>query len=89
MTSGKAFGDWLCQFHNKVNLKLGKPVFDCSQWEDEWKPHQSCGCQLPVAGDFSMSPPHQLNEQGPAPNGESALRNPENNLQTPIRVLKP
>ncbi|XP_055912039.1 FAD-linked sulfhydryl oxidase ALR isoform X2 [Eupeodes corollae] len=32
---------WLCNFHNRVNAKLGKPQFDCSKvderWRDGWK----------------------------------------------------
>ncbi|CAH0398567.1 unnamed protein product [Chilo suppressalis] len=32
---------WLCERHNTVNLKLGKPLFDCSKiherWRDGWK----------------------------------------------------
>ena len=29
--TGKEFASWVCQLHNKVNVKLGKPEFDCSQ----------------------------------------------------------
>ncbi|UYV78171.1 GFER [Cordylochernes scorpioides] len=32
---------WLCEAHNRVNVKLGKPKFDCSlvdeRWRDGWK----------------------------------------------------
>ncbi|PSR85477.1 augmenter of liver regeneration [Coniella lustricola] len=31
------FGKWLCDAHNHVNKKLGKPVFDCSRWEERWR----------------------------------------------------
>ncbi|CAN8104962.1 unnamed protein product [Discula destructiva] len=31
------FGTWLCNAHNDVNKKLGKPVFDCSRWEERWR----------------------------------------------------
>ncbi|KAL2889080.1 FAD-linked sulfhydryl oxidase ALR [Ceratocystis lukuohia] len=31
------FGQWLCGAHNEVNTKLGKPVFDCSKWEERWR----------------------------------------------------
>jgi len=31
------FGNWLCEAHNEVNRKLGKPVFDCSRWEERWR----------------------------------------------------
>ncbi|XP_067275746.1 FAD-linked sulfhydryl oxidase ALR [Pseudorasbora parva] len=32
---------WLCNLHNDINIRLGKPVFDCSRvderWRDGWK----------------------------------------------------
>jgi mitochondrial FAD-linked sulfhydryl oxidase len=31
------FGTWLCEAHNEVNRKLGKPVFDCGKWEERWR----------------------------------------------------
>ena len=36
-TSRSEFGNWLCDAHNEVNKKLGKPVFDCSKWEERWR----------------------------------------------------
>ncbi|KAI3339345.1 FAD dependent sulfhydryl oxidase [Ustulina deusta] len=35
--SRNGFGTWLCEAHNAVNTKLGKPVFDCSKWEERWR----------------------------------------------------
>ncbi|KAL2262334.1 hypothetical protein VTK26DRAFT_1676 [Humicola hyalothermophila] len=35
--SRSEFGNWLCEAHNEVNRKLGKPVFDCSKWEERWR----------------------------------------------------
>ncbi|CAH1398398.1 unnamed protein product [Nezara viridula] len=39
--SGEKLSQWLCKLHNKVNKKLGKPMFDCSRvierWKDGWK----------------------------------------------------
>ncbi|TGJ83992.1 hypothetical protein E0Z10_g4771 [Xylaria hypoxylon] len=35
--SRNEFGMWLCKAHNAVNTKLGKPVFDCSKWEERWR----------------------------------------------------
>mmetsp|Transcript_3063 Transcript_3063/g.4440 ORF Transcript_3063/g.4440 Transcript_3063/m.4440 type:complete len:81 (-) Transcript_3063:205-447(-) len=34
---------WLCQQHNLVNEKLGKPVFRCdiSELDDRWKTNKS------------------------------------------------
>ncbi|KAL8375765.1 hypothetical protein RB595_007066 [Gaeumannomyces hyphopodioides] len=31
------FGQWLCDAHNDVNRKLGKPEFDCRLWEQRWR----------------------------------------------------
>ncbi|KAG5927093.1 hypothetical protein E4U42_002592 [Claviceps africana] len=31
------FGKWLCDAHNEVNRKLGKPQFNCSKWEERWR----------------------------------------------------
>ena len=31
------FGNWLCDAHNDVNRKLGKPEFDCKLWEERWR----------------------------------------------------
>jgi FAD-linked sulfhydryl oxidase len=31
------FGNWLCEAHNEVNRKLGKPTFDCRKWEERWR----------------------------------------------------
>ena len=35
------FSQWMCRLHNEVNVKLGKPEFDCKRvnerWRDGWK----------------------------------------------------
>lgn len=31
------FGNWLCEAHNDVNAKLGKPQFDCNLWKKRWR----------------------------------------------------
>ncbi len=35
------FAHWMCEMHNEVNERLGKPQFDCSKvherWLDGWK----------------------------------------------------
>lgn len=33
----KDFSHWMCECHNHVNAKLGKPQFDCSQVDKRWK----------------------------------------------------
>lgn len=35
--SQDALGKWLCEAHNEVNVKLGKPTFDCNLWKLRWK----------------------------------------------------
>ncbi|XP_023296799.2 FAD-linked sulfhydryl oxidase ALR [Lucilia cuprina] len=35
--SQKEFSQWLCQFHNRVNAKIGKPLFDCSKVNERWR----------------------------------------------------
>lgn len=35
--SQNEFSQWLCQFHNRVNAKLGKPIFDCSKVNERWR----------------------------------------------------
>lgn len=30
-------GLWLCEAHNDVNKKLGKPQFNCDLWKQRWK----------------------------------------------------
>ncbi|CAL8265175.1 unnamed protein product [Boreogadus saida] len=40
-SSRQALSQWLCCLHNDVNVRLGKPQFDCSRvderWRDGWK----------------------------------------------------
>lgn len=31
---------WLCSVHNEVNIRLGKPVFDCAKLDETY----DCGC---------------------------------------------
>ena len=35
-SSRQRFAKWLCDAHNKVNAKLGKPQYDCSLVEGRW-----------------------------------------------------
>ncbi|XP_053675224.1 FAD-linked sulfhydryl oxidase ALR [Anopheles nili] len=35
--SQHALSQWLCRIHNRVNLKLGKPEFDCSKVNERWR----------------------------------------------------
>jgi mitochondrial FAD-linked sulfhydryl oxidase len=35
--SRTAFAQWLCEAHNEVNTKLGKPIFDCALVDRRWR----------------------------------------------------
>ncbi|PIO68471.1 Erv1 / Alr family protein [Teladorsagia circumcincta] len=41
LSSRNEFALWMCQLHNKVNRRTGKPDFDCTKvferWKDGWK----------------------------------------------------
>ncbi|PVH94844.1 hypothetical protein DM02DRAFT_485528, partial [Periconia macrospinosa] len=37
VSSREEFGRWMCEAHNAVNVKLGKPEFDCGRWEERWR----------------------------------------------------
>ncbi|KAF6761549.1 growth factor [Ephemerocybe angulata] len=37
VSNGKKLSEWLCQRHNQVNKKLGKPLFDCLKVDERWK----------------------------------------------------
>jgi hypothetical protein len=40
LKSRDALAQYLCKLHNKVNLRLHHPIFDCNLVGDRWK----CGC---------------------------------------------
>lgn len=50
------FMHWICEAHNRVNLRLNKPTFDCSKQDERW----DCGCNI-VPGQVLNSP------ESPAP----------------------
>lgn len=35
--SQEELSQWLCKMHNKVNIKLSKPEFDCSKVNERWR----------------------------------------------------
>lgn len=37
VNSQKDLALWLCKFHNRVNDKLGKPLFDCTKVNERWR----------------------------------------------------
>lgn len=37
VSNRRDFGQWLCEAHNAVNVKLGKKSFDCNTWEERWR----------------------------------------------------
>ncbi|XP_055350500.1 FAD-linked sulfhydryl oxidase ALR-like [Paramacrobiotus metropolitanus] len=34
--SRSRFSQWMCRIHNRVNRKLGKPLFDCAKVDERW-----------------------------------------------------
>ncbi len=42
VTSRYGLQRWLCDFHNSVNKRLQKDIFDCSLVNDRWSTGQSC-----------------------------------------------
>ncbi|XP_062341972.1 FAD-linked sulfhydryl oxidase ALR [Osmerus eperlanus] len=36
-SSRHSLSQWLCRLHNGVNVRLGKPEFDCSRVDERWK----------------------------------------------------
>lgn len=36
-SSNRDLSQWLCRMHNKVNVKIGKPEFDCAKVDERWK----------------------------------------------------
>ncbi|KAM4635787.1 FAD-linked sulfhydryl oxidase ALR [Polymixia lowei] len=36
-SSRNALSQWLCRLHNDINVRLGKPLFDCSRVDERWK----------------------------------------------------
>jgi FAD-linked sulfhydryl oxidase len=37
VSNREVFSLWLCQFHNKVNELIGRPVFDCKRVLERWR----------------------------------------------------
>ena len=35
--TGKEYAKLMCDLHNEVNVKLGKPTFDCSKVYERWR----------------------------------------------------
>lgn len=36
-SSRHALSQWFCRIHNDINVRLGKPEFDCSRVDERWK----------------------------------------------------
>ena len=37
VSNREEFGKWMCEAHNHVNTRLGKPEFDCEQADARWR----------------------------------------------------
>jgi hypothetical protein len=44
---------WICESHNRVNLRLGKPTYDCSKHDERW----DCGCNIVPGQALYPDPP--------------------------------
>lgn len=45
LASNVELSDWFCRIHNEVNVRQGKPVFDCSKVFERWRdgpPKSNC-----------------------------------------------
>ena len=42
LESRSSFMNWICEAHNRVNIRLNKPVFDCAKHDERW----DCGCNI-------------------------------------------
>lgn len=60
LNSRTEFVHWLCTAHNRVNLRLGKPLFDCEAHDDRW----DCGCNI-VPGAPLNAPKEELTKPDP------------------------
>uniref|UniRef100_A0A3Q0SCV4 Sulfhydryl oxidase n=1 Tax=Amphilophus citrinellus TaxID=61819 RepID=A0A3Q0SCV4_AMPCI len=36
-SNSHALSQWFCRLHNDINIRLGKPEFDCSRVDERWK----------------------------------------------------
>ena len=43
VTSRGALSEWVCELHNEVNERLGKPSFDCRRVDERWRTGPSDG----------------------------------------------
>eukprot|EP00808_Paulinella_micropora_P008820 g28794.t1 len=44
----REFATWMCEVHNEVNERMGKPIFDCSTVDQRWRYGPSDGsCRRP------------------------------------------
>lgn len=58
--SQSQLSQWLCRIHNKVNVKLGKPVFDCSKVNERWRDGWLDGsCDWDIFSSFKFFVLHQ------------------------------
>lgn len=48
VSSRLSLANWLCRLHNKVNVRLGKPAFNCGNIFERWRDGPSDGsCGVP------------------------------------------
>lgn len=80
LNSHDEFVQWICEAHNRVNIRLGKPTFDCGTHDERW----DCGC-----GITPGKPADDRNQSVQKP-ASSASRQSRSSLTTPnIVITKP
>lgn len=61
VSSGQRFRMWLCRVHNLVNVRIGKPQFNCGLTDARWAPldcvedEASTGCDLAGVGTKALA----------------------------------
>ena len=45
VNSRYALQKWLCEFHNSINKRLEKDIFDCNKVQERWSENESCSPQ--------------------------------------------
>lgn len=56
LNTQQEFVQWICEAHNRVNVRLGKPVFDCATHDGRW----DCGCGITPGKPGTDQPSAQI-----------------------------
>jgi len=86
---------WLCNLHNHLNTRLGKPWFDCTKYAKRWgiqietiKPRQKQSIESSQADNFNTRKPLMLSPHQKRKLYEHEEKNPNGALsRSPVRLL--